>query len=230
MGGYRGLSDYLLSIWNADTMPLWFIRELIFFSILAPVIYRIKRHLWLSVVVSVSLIILSTSGMVGYRSFMYWMPVYLMGASLTENRISRVCDIFERASSRYLMLLLFVIYCLAAWFLPNGSEKGNAIYSFEFTLFRLASPLAFSYVIISIMNLNIKVKKWMQYSFFVYCMHAPIITLVTLVYSKLIPTFYGSELFQFFVVIFLTYVLCVILAMFLERYLSPVWKILNGKR
>lgn len=229
-GRYGGALDYLLSIWNADTMPLWFIRELIFFSILAPVIYRIKRHLWLSVVVSVALIILSTLGLVGYRSFMYWMPVYLMGSSLTENRISRVCDIFERASSRYLMLLLFVIYCLAAWFLPNGSEKGNAIYSFEFTLFRFVSPLAFSYVIICIMNLNIKVKKWMQYSFFVYCMHAPIITLVTLVYSKMIPAFYGSELFQFFVVIFLTYVLCVILAMFLERYLSPVWKILNGKR
>ena len=230
MAEMGGVIDYMYSLWNADTMPLWFVRELIFFSLLAPIYYQVKNRLWLSVLVSIVLIILATLNIVEYRSFLYWTPVYLVGASLNKNRVVKIFKAFEKNTTKYLLFLFLIIYCLGAWFLPNGVEKENAIYSMEFVIFRLSTPLAFTVIIYSIVECKVRVRKWMHYSFFVYCMHAPIIKLLSMIYCKIVPSFYGGELVQFFVVIALTYTVCVVLAMSLERYMSPVWKFLNGNR
>lgn len=229
-GGRNGGIDYMYSLWNADTMPLWFVRELIFFSLLAPIYYQVKNRLWLSVLVSIMLIILATLNIVEYRSFLYWTPVYLVGASLNKNRVVKIFETLEKKITKYLLFLFLIIYCLRAWFLPNGVEKENAIYSMEFVMFRLSTPLAFTVIIYSIVGCKVRVRKWMHYSFFVYCMHAPIIKLLSMIYCKIVLSFYGGELVQFFVVIALTYTVCVVLAISLERYMSPVWKIMNGNR
>lgn len=74
--------SYLSSLWLSNTMPLWFIRELIAFTIFAPLIWHIKNSIWMSVLISSILICLTSLNIVSQRSFLYWMPLYLLGAML----------------------------------------------------------------------------------------------------------------------------------------------------
>lgn len=212
-------------------MPLWFIRELMFFSLLAPVVCWLKRSLWLSVIVSIVLITLSVMNIVGYRCFLYWLPIYLMGASLTKEYVARVCLCYSDLKNRLCMILLLLFYCVWAWFLPNGAERENVLYGLEYSLFRIATPVAFSIIVFYMIQcMKFKAKKWMSYSFFVYCLHAPMLTLVGMGYTKVISKNMGGELLQYSIVIGLTYALCVWSAMFLEHFFPSVWGILNGKR
>lgn len=226
-GRCGGAIDCLLSIWNSDTMPLWFIRELMFFSLLSPIIYRIKNRIGLSIVVSFIMIVLSILGIVGYRCFLYWMPIYLLGASINRKRITNVYAFLE--NHKY-CLSLITLYCLWAWFLPNGVEKYKLVYRLEFYLFRLMAPWVFCGIIFIIIKRQVTVRKWMLYSFFVYCIHAPIISIVKLLLGRILHLYGNVELLSYLCEILLTYALCVLLAIVLERYFYPLWKILNGNR
>lgn len=225
-GRSGGVADFFLSLLYSDTMPLWFIRELIMLSLLAPVIYKIKRSLSLTVIVCLLSVILAILGLVGYRCFVYWLPIYLAGAAFDKKCIAIAYSFFERHKSS--MFCIFA-YCLCAWFLPNGMEKGCFIYRTEFYMFRLLSPFMACFLAYVIISRKITVRKWMHYSFFVYCMHAPIITVVHIILGK-INLFQNTEIIYYICGVFLSYALCVTIAMLMERNFYPIWKILNGNR
>lgn len=53
--------EYLRSIWESNTLPLWFIRELMALSILAPIIFQIKKRPFVALVVSIIIFLLHFS-------------------------------------------------------------------------------------------------------------------------------------------------------------------------
>lgn len=211
-------------------MPLWFIRELIIFSLLAPVIYQIRKSLIAVVVISLTSITLGSLGVVGYQSFLYWLPVYLMGTLLNRNAITRMFTLYSHSKVKVLAAFSLLLYCLWAWFLPNGMEKGDTLFSLEFIIFRTITPIVLCYVLWLIMGSGIRERKWMHYSFFVYCMHAPVIALLKLMYDKLVGRYMDVELIKYLFIISATYIGCVLLAMLLERFTPKFWGLLNGKR
>lgn len=211
-------------------MPLWFIRELILFSLLSPVIYWIKRSIFAVIIVSLVSIIMGASGIVGYQSFLYWLPVYVMGAALNKNTFTNLFTLYEQNKVKVLSLLSLILYCLWAWLLPNGMEKGDTLLSLEYILFRTITPLVLCFVLYLIICTDIRERKWMHYSFFVYCMHAPVIALLKLIYDRLVGKFIDVELLKYLFIISTTYISCVLIAMLLERYVPKLWGLLNGKR
>lgn len=54
----------------------------------------------------------------------------------------------------------------------------------------------------------------MHYSFFVYCMHAPVITLTGMVYDPTLSMLFNYEIVKYFTV----YIVCVLSAQFIERF------------
>ena len=112
------------------------------------------------------------------------MPLYLLGAMLNKNMIICIAKRFDHSSFQFLAIIFLCIYCVAAWFLPNGFEKVNIINCLLFTLFRLSTPFVMCVVIWFIIKNNIPDIRFMHYSFFVYCMHAPVITLTGIVYDR----------------------------------------------
>ena len=70
----------------------------------------------------------------------------------------------------------------------------------------------------------------MHYSFFVYCMHAPVIALLGLLYDRVFIEFLDVELVKYIFIVIFANTFCVLVAMFLERYIPWGWIILNGKR
>ena len=182
------------------------------------------------VVVSLTSIFLSIMGIVSYQSFLYWLPVYLMGAAFNKESLTRMFSLFAQNKVKVLSFVSLLLYCLWAWFLPNGIEKGDTLLSLEYILFRTVTPLVLCFVLYLIMRADIHDRKWMHYSFFVYCMHAPVIALLKLIYDRLVGKFIDFELLKYLFIISTTYISCVLIAMLLECYMPKLWGLLNGKR
>ena len=181
-------------------------------------------------IVSLASIVMGTLGIVGYQSFLYWLPVYVIGAAFNKNTFTNLFTLYEHNKVKVLSLLSLLLFCLWAWFLPNGIEKGDTLLSLEYILFRTVTPLVLCFVLYLIMRADIHDRKWMHYSFFVYCMHAPVIALLKLIYDRLVGKFIDLELLKYLFIISTTYISCVLMAMLLERYVPKLWGLLNGKR
>jgi|GEM_PF-3511050 len=229
--GGAGLSDYLLSLWECNTMPLWFIRELMALSLLAPILWKILRVPSGVIIICAIILVLTCLGLVSYRSFVYWIPVYIMGAAYnfieTDSRF-----ILRKMSRSYIGITMVLAYTIVAWFLPNGIARQEMTIgqNTAFALFRLITPVIWLVIIDWLSILKIKEHRFMRYSFFVYCMHAPIITLLTLIYTKTVTRLIDVEIVQYVSVILGAYFFCVLLAMALQQYVPWLWSVLNGKR
>ena len=229
MGGQ--FTDYLRSLWVCDTMPLWFIRELMALSLITPLIYRIKKIPILMILVSLIAISLATMGIVGYRSFVYWLPVYMMGASLNSTGLAKLYNYVTTKNGRILTVILVALYVAWAWFLPNGIEKGNALFSLVFIIFRIATPIVLLLLMLLMSEKGIRDRRFMHYSFFVYCMHFPAITILSVLYERVIhPASSSAFLLEYLILVGVSYSVCVIMAMTLEDYIPRLWAVLNGNR
>lgn len=60
----------------------------------------------------------------------------------------------------------------------------------------------------------------MHYSFFVYCMYAPVIALLGLVYDRVFIEFLDVELAKYIFIVIFANTICVLVAMFFERYID----------
>jgi fucose 4-O-acetylase-like acetyltransferase len=224
-GGYF-LIGWLKELWLCQTMPLWFIRELMALCLLAPFFYWLKNRLILSSIIIVLTIIFASIGAVPYRSFVYWIPVYLLGTHM-----SQICEsINSHIKDKKLIVVLMLLYILLCWFLPNSSNDSSITSNFVFILFRVITPFFYLPFMINIANSNTKTYEWMNYSFFVYCMHFPVITILSMIYDKTIMRVADFELLKYILIVTMVYALCVMMAMCLRRFLPVVWNILNGRR
>ena len=68
-----------------------------------------------------------------------------------------------------------------------------------------------------------------EYSFFIYCVHFPLITLIARILEKF-STSDQTLLVRYFVTFVLTFLLSIGFAQLLERAIPQVWYILNGGR
>ena len=215
------------SILSSDTMPLWFLRELFVLVLLAPIINIFRKNKCFILMICVCIGALVTIGMVKYRSFLYWVPIYTLGASFQE---SAFADIKTKITCNK-FLLLAVFYLIFVWMLPNTTGVMSVNGNLCFYVFRLTSVamgiLAISFLLYS----NIKTYGFMHYSFWVYCTHFPLISLLLLMFSHIVKAdSQFVEILKYFSVVILSYGLSVNLAIFIQRFCPIIWKILNGGR
>lgn len=219
---------WIRELWVCQTMPLWFVRELMFFVLLSPLFFYIKSKKWLSVILSLIILCLIIFNYVPYSSFIYWTPVYLIGVNMKPAYWDIAAELVKRF--RPVILILLAIYVLWCWFLPNGTGYSSIVVSLDFIAFRLITPILSIPVIIMIANSSLSTRQWMNYSFFVYCMHFPVIQILKSIYNIYPSLFLNSQIINYLFIVVLSYSLCVVIAMFTERYLPRVWQVINGRR
>lgn len=156
------------------------------------------------------------------------MPVYLLGAMTNAEIIERLYGCYLKSHRAF--AVFFALYCIIAWYLPNGIEKDHWIYGMEYSMFRLITPLVFVMVWFAIITAGIRGRRWMHYSFFVYCMHVPALALFDMIYKHSIEEICDNELMKYFALVVLTYMACVLMAMTMEKFTPKLWSLLNGKR
>ena len=216
------------SICLSDTMPLWFLRELFFLVLLAPMISHIRKNNPVVILSSAIITILVVLGIVRYRCFIYWFPMYLTGSRCTIQILEKMKEIVKQKKA---VGVIFAIYMVYAWFLPNTTIEMNYFGNFMFYFFRMASIGIWVLLIGYLMNIKVRSYPFMKYSFWVYCVHFPLISLTSIIFNKFIIYHTSTvELIKYFITIISVYFFSVVTAIVMKKFCPLIWKILNGGR
>lgn len=226
-GGRYHPAGFLISVCRSETMPLWFLRELFILCLLAPIIYAIKRRKVIVVGVTVLIFSLVAVGVIPYRSFFYWLPIYVCGANFSPDCFQRIQDNIKKNIST--CILAIGVYLVLVWFLPNTTSKMNSLGNIVFYLFRIYSVVVFVVIISFFIGRTYPMVG--NYSFWVYCVHFPVISLYQKLLNRVLPQNRISvELIKYFSTIMVGYIVCILLAHILRACCPRIYKILNGGR
>lgn len=172
-------------ILDSTLTPLWFVKDLIIYTILSPVIYIIIKNRAIGIITLLLSIFLNIIFEFNYDSPLYWMPVYFSGAiyGLYESSYAaKVNSIFKGGAHclKYCMPMGLVAIMFASYMNFNYVH-----------IMRLFAPLViwkcadlFFYNYIT--NIFIP-KEWMGYTFFIYCTHYFIILILQKGFAYLVP-------------------------------------------
>lgn len=212
---------------------LWFVRELIVFTILGYIIWRLidKKNMFL---VSVCLsIILSIFGFFPYKSIGYWWGIYLIGAYFGKNshKLYKLEKNIEKKLTHSLVIMFILVLIILSFFMPNFKDVTNVFINVYYLIFRyICIPLI--WMIVLFFNEKIqKIKGYMKCTFVSYCWHSTIIAVVQIVLNKLIYVNNSiSYLLIYFVTSFITYVIINIIYALMKKYTPKLLYFLNGFR
>lgn len=90
-----GPYDIFHAIIKADFTPLWFVKNLIVYSILSPIILvtLYKKNKVINMILYLIMIAIAVGSKSKYGSAIYWMPVYYMGCYIGYNKFDKINDI-----------------------------------------------------------------------------------------------------------------------------------------
>ena len=214
--------EIIIAIVDSKFTPLWFVKNLIIYVMLSPLLYLIAKKVYiLFALIIVSIIYVYNNTAIDYFSFVYWLPIYLLGILMTKPFFKKYFESDEDHGNLYWVtyLVLFVI-------LLYIGIKYNYLY-----LYRLLAPL-FVWKLSSniLLKLHIKKKSYWKYSFFIYCTHFFMINII----QKLMFLVLGNSNFSYFCIYvstpFIVLFICILTATFLEKYNNSLYNILTGNR
>ena len=228
-----GISDIMLRILDSRFTPLWFVKDLIIFTVFAPIIFLLINTRNLAIF-TLSLTLLAGL-FVGfsYKNPLTWLPVYLQGAILgkyyydlpARQRANAITGLFSSKTSSHIACIItcasFISLYILVYLIPNS-----------IIVFRYATPLLLwiitDFVLGRYLNTSFEIKAWMGYTFFIYCTHYFVLNIL----QKLaVLNFKPTELFLT-VLMIITPAVTIVLLIFIASKLSDfrIYKILTGGR
>lgn len=227
----QGFSLFRLinSIITSDTMPLWFLRELFILSILAPVLYKLRSNRNVEYFINLFILILIITGIVKYRTFAYWLPLYLYGSN------HNIYDLINNEKNKYLSKIIGFSFFMMPLFLPNINGNMDMLGNIAFYFYRFISIQFYLCLIKKLSKHNIKQYDFYKYSFWVYCTHFPFISIYKLFSTKIINLFNiginNMVIFlQYFSTVCIVCIVCIVSANIVKKYFPKMFLILNGGR
>lgn len=175
--------EHFLVAWITGSCnpPIWFLRTLFVYVLMAPVIWKLvsrsqKSVVWIPLLIAANLVI-----DFDYTSVFYWAPSYLLGAWLAIYQKERIEA--EQAPRTLMDLLPIRVIILVGLF-----GLGACIYNIEkiYNIYRFVSGTAVVYVFWKT-QWNRQPRPWMQNSFFTFCSHALLLGLIPKVIFRLVP-------------------------------------------
>lgn len=224
--------DWILAIWHTKYTPLWFIKYLIIFNLMSPVILLVIKNKHIGVIIVLGLLAASTIlNWDSYCNILYWMPVYLSGALLGRHIYSRgshqESSLFTECCSRskIVMTICLAAILIVAYFVTLFNESFIRYY-------RFIAPIVIWLLTDCILRRDFKdtfvVRDWMRYSFFIYATHHFLLNAEQALIRALCPGTTAVINIAFIVTPVITFILIVCVAKWLSRY--KFYKYLTGGR
>lgn len=219
--------DWILAIWHTRFTPLWFIKYLIFFNLLSPVVLLLIKNKWVGALTMV--VVFVAGGVLGWSSFSLWYsaPVYLAGAlagrylyAPGQNDAGPVIE-----SSRLWLKWLFAAAFVA--FFIVSLKNGNLLYWYKF-----AGPViiwyAVDWLVPRYIGQRLQIRPWMGYTFFIYATHQFLLNVEQALVRSFLP---GTPLILNLTFI-ITPVITIFVLVFIARYFSrtKIYGVLTGGR
>lgn len=218
----NSLSDIIKAIINSSYTPLWFIKNLLIYICLSPLLFYLSKHLiYLLLTIILSIISVYYFDSINYYSPLYWFPCYLIGILFTKEYF-----IYFFISDSTLSKVHLILYLLIFIILLILAVHMNQIY-----IYRLLAPIVIWRLSNTILYKNkIKTKYYWKYSFFIYCVHFFIINVSQKVMSLIIGNSNISYIIIFLSTPFIVIPICVGIASFMEHKMNKCYNILTGNR
>lgn len=214
------LYNIMKAILNSEKTPLWFIRNLLFYVMLSPIIYNISRYSFIIILSILGGMFASFVFKASYFSPLYWFPIYMLGVLFTK----RDFEMFFQKS--YTSLVVWVFTILFFSFLLYLYVVYDMTY-----LYRFVAPICF-WVLLDyvLMRIRFDKKKYWNYSFFIYCVHFFIIN----VFQKILYMMLGNSNLSYLCIYMVTPIvvipICIVVAKKCENRIPKVYSILTGGR
>lgn len=215
------LSNILKSVLLSEYAPLWFVRNLMIFVIISPIIYYIIKRKMLAKVIIIVFVSINLLLEIDYYAVLYWVPLYLTGAYLGHYYSKKVEGIWVfNKKSKVVSCILFSIVFIFAYLYENATTM---------YIFRLVVPFTL-WILIDGISFSKKPKWWMEISFFIYCTHFVIISS----FQKVMLLVLGKSTLAFFITYLITPIIVVLIITFvayiMKKYMNPVWRFTTGGR
>lgn len=215
--------EIIIAILDSQHTDLWFVKNLMCYTLIAPVFLCLFKNKQISILILVLLLWLAIYLEPGYKSLLRWLPIYYMGTICGyywNNHTIRAyihgknIKFFTYSS----LLILAGLYLLSLW-------NNNDLYIIY------ASPLLIWFIVDGLLYKTIqdlKIKKWMGYMFFIFCTHHFLLNVL----QKIVVLFCDPN----DTVIILTYIfspiICILILIKVADLISPYrfYKFLSGGR
>lgn len=220
-------------ILNSKFTPLWFIKDLIIFTLFAPAIYFLihtKRLAILSVAATI------TIGLIfdfDYENPIVWLPVYLQGAVIGRYFYSDKSNHSSMATTYNLkgifskpIVIAILSSCFFCLYMLILFEPGTII------VYRYATPLILwittDLILEKYLNDSFVVKPWMGCMFFIYCTHYFVLNIL----QKVAVLNFKPTEFLLTSLMIITPAITILLLILLASKLSyfKLYKVLTGGR
>ena len=108
------IAGIMLSIINSKYTVLWFVKDLIVFSLMSPVFYVMLKSKIIMVVSICGLVFLNMSYSMEYESIWHWLPVYLLGAYVGYNKLYKITpsEKYQRKIAVGCIMILVGLYAI----------------------------------------------------------------------------------------------------------------------
>lgn len=218
----NSISKIINAILSSSYTPLWFVKNLLIYICLSPLLYYLSR----SSAILLSIITLFIIGInffnnINYYSPLYWLPCYLIGIVFTKKTFKSFFIFDTNLNKPQIILYTLTFIILLAL----------AVHMNWFYIYRILGPIIIWRLSNAILCKNkIRMKYYWKYSFFIYCTHFFIINLL----QKLMYLIMGNSNISYIIIFLLTPLIvipiCIKIASFLERKANKCYNILTGNR
>ena len=174
--GLNSFNEIFNAIVNARYTVLWFVKDLMIFLLFAPIILILttKRQMIIAIIVSLCLFVILDFG---YESIWRWLPIYLQGAYVGKfmfNKEAKSYISFEETSpavrdNKQLLSFIFILIIATLYGLTLWNEQ------LFMDPYVIISPIL-TWLLMDLVSKNFivnkfQVRKWMSYTFIIYCTH-----------------------------------------------------------
>ncbi len=215
------LKNYLSMLWNNTYSPLWFMLYLMIMIVPFPlyyILFRITRqkYTWILGPVSFIAVFLLTTEWFPYR-IPYIQPTFILGTFLAIN----FKEMFEKEHKAITISAIVIFICVIILL---------CMYKSTGTVWNIVVIISVWYMFDAFSFTAKEPKKWMYYSFFIYCAHDFILEAL----EKLWLIFVGKKVWaatiDFLFAPVITVSILILVANFIKKTMPGVWKVINGNR
>lgn len=175
--GIHNIQGFISAVIETRFTPLWFVKFLIIYNILSPVILLFIKNKWIGLTAIITLFVGSMHNDWGYFSLFHWLPVYLSGALigryLYAPGMNECAPLKALQSSSIIQTLMAVVFftCLCSAFAPDN----------KLLFYETIGTLLLWFVTDAIgsgLITKIQIREWMTHTFIIYATHYMIINII----------------------------------------------------
>lgn len=167
----------LIGIIDSRLTPLWFVKDLMLFTLIAPIIYNMVRNIYIGLAMLTGCIIAFFYMNLDYTSPLNWLPMYLQGAivgrhwyrdnsKLAVNSLNTVLKNHCQSIGLTVILAIVFLLLMTASIIKGEEWLKIMVLVSPLVIWILADTVLGNYI-----DQRFKVKWWMNYTFIIYCSH-----------------------------------------------------------